>query len=200
MYQHRDVTGNTINLPVGKIVCVGRNYVDHIHELDNPMPDEPVLFIKPSTCAIDFAQPAILPQGQGECHNEVELAVLLNKPLKNATKQQAMESIWGVGIGLDLTLRDVQTKMKTQGLPWERAKAFDNACPLTGFVPMDNVESLDALQFELKVNEQLRQSGHCQHMIWKTLDLLVEISQPFHLVTRGCGDDRHTQRCRCAIF
>ena len=146
------------------------------------MPDEPVLFIKPSTCASDFTEPMRLPQGQGECHNEVELAVLINKPLKNANKQQAMESIWGVGIGLDLTLRDVQTRMKKQGLPWERAKAFDNACPLTRFVPFDQVKELENLQFELKVNNEIRQSGHCQHMIWNTVNLLVEISQHFTLL------------------
>ena len=182
MYQHSDIHGNAIDLPAGKVVCVGRNYVDHIEELNNPMPDEVVLFIKPSTSLCDFRQPLSLPEGQGECHNEVEMAVLIDSPLKQASIEQVASAIWGVAVGLELTLRDVQSKLKKQGLPWERAKAFDNACPLSGFVRAEELPNNTGVTFELKVNDKVRQRGNTKHMIWGVESLLVEVSRHFTLL------------------
>lgn len=181
MYQHQDVNGNAIDLPTGKVVCVGRNYMAHVHELNNATPEQPVLFIKPDTCLCDLEAGVTLPVGLGECHNEVEIAVLIGKTLTQANQTEALDAIWGYGIGLDLTLRDVQSDLKAKGLPWERAKAFDNACPVSGFVDKSQVSALEDLHCELTVNGSLRQSGGVAQMIWQPLSLLVDISRQFTL-------------------
>lgn len=183
MYQHCDNKHTHIKLPVGKVVCVGRNYLDHIQELDNSVPEQALLFIKPATSLCSMEQPLQLPKGQGECHNEIEIAVLIQHELCRVERpQQVKEAIWGVGIGLDLTLREVQTKLKQQGLPWERAKGFDNACPMSGFVPFDQADNLQDLFFSLTIDNTMRQSGHSKLMMRDVVSLVMEISQTFTLL------------------
>lgn len=181
MYQHLDINGDVIGIPIGKVVCVGRNYVDHIKELNNAVPDQPLLFIKPATSLCDMAEPLNIPTDQGECHNELELAVLIGAPLKCADRQEVKQAIWGVGLGLDLTLRDVQSALKEKGLPWERAKSFDGACPLSGFVQARNLVSLDNLSFSLSINNQVRQQGNSDLMMLDMISLIVEMSHTFTL-------------------
>jgi 2-keto-4-pentenoate hydratase/2-oxohepta-3-ene-1,7-dioic acid hydratase in catechol pathway len=181
-YRHRDDAGSLINLPLGKVVCVGRNYVDHIQELNNAIPDEPLLFIKPATSLCDLASPLCIPVDKGSCHNELELALLLKNPLRKATVEQAQAALWGIGLGLDLTLRELQAQLKAKGLPWERAKAFDFACPMSGFVPVQEFPNLADIQFDLLVNHVPRQSGNSRLMIWDAITLLQEISQVFTLL------------------
>ncbi|MDF2179829.1 fumarylacetoacetate hydrolase family protein [Aliiglaciecola sp. CAU 1673] len=180
-YRHLDNKGLPIALPVGKAVCVGRNYLDHVQELNNEVPEQALLFIKPSTSFVPFAEAVTIPSGQGPCHNELELALLIGKPLKNATPQQAMEAIWGVGLALDLTLREVQDSLKAKGQPWERAKAFDGSCPLSGFVPAQQLGDLQQLGFSLEVNGVSRQRGDARLMIRDIPSLLCEISHCFTL-------------------
>jgi 2-keto-4-pentenoate hydratase/2-oxohepta-3-ene-1,7-dioic acid hydratase in catechol pathway len=181
-YCHTGLDGQTIDLPLGKIVCVGRNYLAHIQELNNAVPDEALLFIKPSTALCDVSKPVKIPKDKGECHNEVEVAVLINKVLKNTNVQEAQDAIWGYGLALDLTLRDVQSELKSKGHPWERAKSFDGSCPLSVFVPATSVSSKDELKFSLQVNEQLRQQGYSRDMMRDIVSLLVEISHTFTLL------------------
>ena len=126
--------------PLGKIVCVGRNYAEHAAELNNPVPEQPLLFIKPATSAADMQQPLQLPQGVGDVHYETEIALLIGKPLSKAQPQEALAAVAGVGLALDLTLRDLQTQLKNLGHPWERAKAWDGACPLSHFVAAEKVK------------------------------------------------------------
>lgn len=181
-YKHLDNIGNQIALPAGKVVCVGRNYAKHIRELNNPMPTEPLLFIKPNTALSALDKPVLIPKHLGECHNELEIAVLIHKPLSHCSLEQAKSAIWGVGLGLDLTLRDIQNQAKKQGHPWERAKAFDHSCPISRFVAIQSVDNLANLSFSLKVNNNIRQQGNSQDMLVPILGLLVEISQTFSLL------------------
>lgn len=181
-YQHRDLNAAAINLPVGKVVCVGRNYLAHIQELNNPVPEQALLFIKPSTALCYLSSPVLIPKNHGACHNEIEIAVLIKKVLTNATAQQAQEAIWGYGLALDLTLRDLQSELKSKGHPWERAKAFDASCPMSGFVPLAHVPAEGELEFSLQVNGLPRQQGSSASMMRDIISLLVEISQTFTLL------------------
>ena len=181
-YVHREWDGQQIDLPAGKVVCVGRNYLMHIKELNNAVPARPLLFIKPSTSLVAFSETLFIPDNQGECHNEVELAVLITKPLKKVGPEQVEQAIWGYGVALDLTLRDVQDELKRQGHPWERAKAFDGSCPMSPFVAKAKVKQQQDLHFSLLVNGQVRQQGHSQDMLVSINNLLSEISQTFTLL------------------
>ena len=182
MYYHQDQAGHKIDLPPGKVVCVGRNYMAHIRELNNELPDEALLFIKPSTALCSLAKPLVIPKGKGSCHNEIELAVLLGAPLCNATEYEAKSAIYGIGLGLDLTLRDIQEKLKSRGHPWERAKAFDYSCPVSGFVAIADVNVAQNIEFNLQVNGEIRQQGNSKDMLRSVTALLVEISQSFTLL------------------
>jgi 2-keto-4-pentenoate hydratase/2-oxohepta-3-ene-1,7-dioic acid hydratase in catechol pathway len=181
-YIHIDGDSNDIDLPVGKVVCVGRNYLQHIKELENEVPSEPILFIKPSTALAPLNTPVILPKNLGPCHNELELAILIKAKLCQASLADAGSAIWGVGVGLDLTLRDVQNTLKKQGHPWERAKAFDRSCPMSQFVSKDQLKTLSNIHFSLSVNNKIRQQGNSQDMLFPVLRLLVNISNAFTLL------------------
>ena len=181
-YKHLDTQDNPIDLPVGKVVCVGRNYMQHIQELNNTVPTEPLLFIKPATALTPLKQPIVIPKDLGACHNELEVAVLINYPLTKASLEDVKRSIWGVGLGLDLTLREVQSALKQQGHPWERAKAFDHSCPMSQFVNKEQITGLNDIEFSLHVNNALRQLGNTQNMLFSIVDLLVNISHTFTLL------------------
>lgn len=172
---------------LGKVVCVGRNYAAHAKELNNPIPSEPILFIKPASSAVPFAPNVSLPADQGSVHYELEIAILIGHTLKNADAQQVAESIAGIGLGLDLTLRDVQAKLKEKGHPWELAKSFDGACPLTEFVSValltkDDRQSIDSkLGLKLEKNGQLQQQGSSADMLFSILPLIAHMSKHFSL-------------------
>jgi len=166
---------------VGKIVCVGRNYAAHAAELNNPVPDQPVLFIKPADAACDLTQGVQIPDGLGAVHHELEVAVLIGTRLSHADEQEISVALAGVGLGLDLTLRDVQGQLKEKGLPWERAKAFDGACPLTSFVAVDRVSDWTSLSFQLTRNGSIQQQGNSKDMLTPVLALIAHISEVFTL-------------------
>jgi len=134
-YVHRWIDGSPIDIPVGKVVCVGRNYVDHARELGNEVPESPILFMKPATALASLHEPVVIPTGQGPVHHEVEMVVLIGKRIRKETDLENIRfSIAAYGVGLDLTLRALQNQLKEKGLPWERAKAFDGAAPVSGFI------------------------------------------------------------------
>jgi 2-keto-4-pentenoate hydratase/2-oxohepta-3-ene-1,7-dioic acid hydratase in catechol pathway len=168
-------------LPIGKVVCVGRNYVEHARELNNPVPSEPVLFIKPNTALVNLEQSVSIPLQFGSCHFEAEMAVLIGESLTRCNEQQAVNAIAGVGVALDLTLRDLQSALKEKSLPWEKAKAFDGACPMSAFVSMQNINELQSQQIQLRQNGELRQDGNSEDMLTPVVPLLVYISQFFTL-------------------
>jgi len=179
MYEFRSSIKAIQQLTPGKIVCVGRNYAEHAKELGNDVPSQPVLFMKPKSALCDWASGFSVPNGRGECHHELELAVVITKPLKNASSSECQQAIGGMALALDLTLRQVQSELKQRGLPWELAKAFDGACPVSEWI--QPVSDWSSLSLELSVNQQVRQSGNTSQMIWPTLELLSTISQYFTL-------------------
>lgn len=168
---------------LGKVVCVGRNYAAHAKELNNPIPSEPILFIKPASSAIPLAPTFSIPQDQGSVHHELEIAILIGKPLLNANEDDVAEAIIGLGLGLDLTLRDVQAKLKEKGHPWERAKSFDGACPLTEFVSTDKllIDDWQNIGLKLEKNGQLQQQGNSADMLFAILPLIAHMSSNFSL-------------------
>lgn len=180
-YHHVDMEGNEILLPVNKVICVGRNYLDHIQEMNSTVSETPLLFMKPKAAMCRMHDKVAVPTDNGECHNELEVSVLLKSSLKNANEDEVKAAIWGVGLGLDLTLRDVQAALKKQGQPWERAKSFDNSAPLSGFVPLNDVENLDELRFRLMINDEIRQDGHTALMLHKIVPLIAHMSSVFTL-------------------
>ena len=180
-YQHVLTSGIACTAPLSKIVCVGRNYADHAKELNNPIPKRPLLFIKPATAAVPMQEPLQLPQGFGECHHELEMAVLIGQRLTRATAKQAQAAVAGLGLAFDLTLRDLQTELKEKGQPWERAKAFDGSCPLSPFIDSTGVDWQN-LAVQLYRNEHLQQDGNTAQMLFSVVDLLVEISASFSLL------------------
>lgn len=182
MYQHQDWRGQPISLPLGKVVCIGQNYQDHIAEMQSKTAPEALFFIKPATALVPLAPAFRIPAGRGEVHNELELAVLIAKPLKNADFSEVNEAIWGYGLALDLTLREVQAKLKQLGRPWEIAKGFDGACPMSPLIPKAQVQHPQQLDFSLQVNSELRQQGNSANMIRGITQLISEMSQHFTLL------------------
>ncbi|MGM0570201.1 fumarylacetoacetate hydrolase family protein [Marinobacter sp.] len=180
-YQHQWHDGSPTDWPPGKVVCVGRNYAAHAAELNNPVPEQPLLFMKPATALVPLTDPVRLPVGRSDVHYETELAILVGCPLTRAGQQQARAAIAGIGLALDLTLRDLQSELKARGHPWERAKAFDGACPLSRFVPLGSDDDLENLQFSLTIDSEQRQRGHTGDMITPILPLLAHISETFTL-------------------
>lgn len=177
---------HTINLdgrdiPVGKIACIGRNYAEHIKELGNKIPDKPVLFIKPPSSIVASGGTVVIPTYSSECHHEIELAVLIGKEAKGVSIEEALDHVSGYGVALDLTLRDVQNAQKAKGLPWEISKAFDTSCPLSAFVPVDQVTDPQNLQLKLTVNGQVRQDGNSSDMMRTVAELIAAVSAYFTL-------------------
>lgn len=179
-YRHKQFKGENIDLPVGKVVCVGRNYAEHAKELGNPVPQAPLLFIKPKTAIVDFSQAIAIPENQGACHFETEIAVLIKKDLTKANLVQVADAIWGYGVAFDLTLRDLQNNLKQQGHPWERAKAFDGACPLSFFIEKKYFKS-ENICVESYRNDQLAQKVQSENMLWPIKNLIQTMSQHFTL-------------------
>ncbi|ENW20625.1 Fumarylacetoacetate hydrolase family protein [Acinetobacter haemolyticus CIP 64.3 = MTCC 9819] len=165
-----------------KIVCVGRNYAEHAKELGNAVPDRPILFMKPPSSLATLAQGVAWNQALGECHYECEICLQIAHPLSQETdKNKALEAIGAITLGLDLTLRDLQSELKDKGQPWERAKAFDGACILADWVEADEIGDLQELELVLMINGEQRQHGFSRDMLFDIGALLVEINQSFSL-------------------
>ena len=181
MYQHRDWQGALLDFPVNKVVCVGNNYADHIKEMGSQVSGEPVVFIKPETALCDIRQPIALPTGLGSVHHEIELAVLIGTPLKQATPDRVANAIAGYGLALDLTLRDLQSQFKAAGQPWEKAKGFDGSCPMSGFIPVSEFGDAQQAELRLLINGELRQEGNTRDMLTPVLPLIAYMSRFFTL-------------------
>lgn len=180
-YVHRWTNGEEISLASGKVVCVGRNYAEHAMELNNPIPSEPMLFIKPATSLVDITEPIHIDWEKGTVHHELELSVLIGNTLVRCTKQQAASAILGIGIALDLTLRELQNELKQKGHPWEKCKAFDGSCPLSAFEPTASFRALDNIELQLAVNGDIRQKGSSRQMLTDILSLIEYSSRWFTL-------------------
>jgi acylpyruvate hydrolase len=166
---------------IGKIICLARNYAEHARELGNETPAAPVLFMKPATSLIGDGETVRIPAYSQECHYEVELAVLIGKQCSAVSAENAMECVAGYGTAIDMTLRDVQNSLKAKGLPWEIAKGFDTACPLSDFVPASAVADPHNLRLRLSVNGEKRQDGCSSDMINRVPQIIAHISSIFTL-------------------
>jgi 2-keto-4-pentenoate hydratase/2-oxohepta-3-ene-1,7-dioic acid hydratase in catechol pathway len=164
-----------------KIICIGRNYVDHIKELHNERPDEPVVFMKPDSAVLLKQHPFVIPEFSDDIHHEIEVIVRINKVGKYIDAKFAHKYYDEISIGLDFTARDLQQKLKDKGLPWEKAKAFDGSAVIGDFVSKTQFESLENLNFELKNNGQTVQKSNTNLMLWNIDQLIQEVSKYFTL-------------------
>ncbi len=164
-----------------KILCIGRNYVDHIKELNNQMPTEPVIFAKPDSALLLKNRPFFIPDFAKEFHHEVEMVVKINRIGKNIAPQFAHRYYEEVGLGIDFTARDLQSKLKEKGLPWEKAKAFDGSAVLSEFISKDEFKNIQDIDFKLEVNGETRQLGNTSLMIHSVDEIIAHVSQYFTL-------------------
>lgn len=168
--------------PVGKIVCIGRNYAAHAQELNNPIPEQPLIFIKPTTSACQIDTQLNLNSRLGPIHYETEIALLIGATICQASPEEAMSKVIGVGLALDLTLREEQTNLKNLGHPWERSKAWDKSCPVTNFISSQEISDWHNLELCLKINGQVKQLGNTAQMLTSIPNLLSHLSQTFTLL------------------
>ena len=161
---------------------MGLNYRDHVSEMNSQPGAEPVLFLKPSTALTSLEQPIAIPTTLGACHHEIEMAVLIGEQLSQCSEQEADAAIAGVGVALDLTLRELQSQLKQKGLPWDKAKAFDGACPSSAFVDRARVADLQDVPIRLTVNGDLRQQSSTAMMLTPVAQLIAYISGFFTLM------------------
>lgn len=175
-------------MSVNRIFCIGKNYADHIAELaqleraprkaaaGKPADEDMVVFVKPASAVVEEGQPIVLPRKRGSIHHEAELVVQLTGGGRDIPLKSALDCVAGITLGLDLTLRDLQTTLKNQGRPWELAKAFDGAAPLGDFRPYLE-QDLQDIRFSCQVNGTLRQQGH-------TRDMLYPVKRQIHLLSK----------------
>ncbi len=164
-----------------KIICIGRNYIDHIKELSNQKPKDPVVFLKPDSAIIAKNQNFIITSFSDDIHHEVELVVKINKVGKHIDNSFSNKYYDEIGLGIDFTARDIQNNLKEKGHPWEKSKAFDNSCMVGKFLNKNNLEDLSSIKFSLKKNNELVQSGCSSDMLWKIDELISYVSQYFTL-------------------
>ena len=165
-----------------KIICIGRNYIDHIKELSNQKPLNPVVFLKPDSSIIAKNQNFIIPSFSNEIHHEVELVVKINKVGKHIDKSFSHKYYDEIGLGIDFTARDIQNNLKEKGHPWEKSKAFDNSCMVGKFLKKEKLEDISKIEFSLIKNNELVQSGCSNDMLWKIDELISYVSQYFTLI------------------
>lgn len=164
-----------------KIICIGRNYTDHIKELANERTEDPVVFLKPDTSLVLKNQPFFIPPFSDDVHYEVEILVRINRIGKHIQQKFAHKYYNEIGLGIDFTARDLQAKLKAKGLPWEKAKAFDGAAVVGDWVNKSELPHIDELQFEMTKNGTVVQQSSSALMLWKVDELIAYVSQFFTL-------------------
>ena len=164
-----------------KIICIGRNYVNHIEELQNERPSEPVVFMKPDSAVLLKQHPFVIPEFSNDIHHEIELIVKINKVGKYIDTKFAHKYYDEISVGIDFTARDIQNELKSKGLPWEKAKSFDGSAVIGEFLPKKQFNSLENITFELTNNNKLVQKGNASHMLWKIDELISYVSRYFTL-------------------
>ena len=164
-----------------KIICIGRNYVSHILELQNQKPKEPILFLKPDTSILQKGEPFFIPHFTNEIHFEVEVLVKINKIGKHIQVKFANKYYQEIGLGIDFTAREQQKQLKEKGLPWEKAKAFDGSALIGNWVKKSELDNLYNLNFSLEKNGKEVQSSNTANMIWNIDELISYVSKYFTL-------------------
>jgi len=163
-----------------KIICIGRNYTEHIEELKNERPESPVLFLKPDSAILPKKMPFFIPSFSDDIHYEVEILIKINKVGKHIDAKFAHKYYDEIGLGIDFTARDIQKQCKEKGLPWEKAKAFDGSAVVGEFVAKENID-MDNVDFKLFKNDTLVQHGCSKNMLWGFDELIAYVSRYFIL-------------------
>jgi 2-keto-4-pentenoate hydratase/2-oxohepta-3-ene-1,7-dioic acid hydratase in catechol pathway len=164
-----------------KIICIGRNYANHIEELKNERPSEPVVFMKPDSAILLKQHPFVIPEFSDDIHHEIELIVKISKVGKYIEPKFAHKYYDEISVGIDFTARDLQAKLKEKGLPWEKAKAFDGSAVIGEFLPKTQFISLENITFELTNNNCTVQKGNSNMMLWNIDELISYVSRFFTL-------------------
>ncbi|MBP2830636.1 fumarylacetoacetate hydrolase family protein [Aquimarina sp. U1-2] len=164
-----------------KIICIGRNYTDHIKELENEKPTDPVIFMKPDTSILLKKQPFFIPDFSNNVHYEVEILVKIKKIGKYIDQKFAHKYYDEIGLGIDFTARDIQNQLKAKGLSWEKAKAFDGAAVIGEWIAKEEFSDVNDIDFRLEKNEEIAQQGNTKLMLWKIDELIAYVSQYFTL-------------------
>jgi len=172
-----------------KIICIGRNYSEHAKELNNPLPENPVFFMKPDTALLLNNKPFYYPEFSKDIHYEVELVIKISKNGKYITDKFAPNYYNEIALGIDFTARDLQQNCKKKGLPWEIAKGFNHAAPLSNFFSMDKLNDKKDIDFSLKLNDKIVQSGNSRDMIFTFNQIIIYVSQ---FITLKMGDIIYT--------
>ena len=167
-----------------KIICIGRNYAKHAEELNNPIPDEPVVFLKPDTAILLKKHPFFIPEHSNEVHHEVEVVVKINRLGKHIEPRFAHKYYDEIGLGIDFTARDVQAKCKEKGLPWEKAKAFDGSAAVSRFFKLSALNKpITDIDFHLDINGFTVQKGNTKNMLFPVNEIIAHVSKYFTLKT-----------------
>jgi acylpyruvate hydrolase len=164
-----------------KIICVGRNYADHARELNNEVPTEPVIFLKPDSAILKDGKAFYLPEHLGEIHHELEVVLRVCKNGKHIHEKFASAYYDHIGLGIDFTARDLQSKLKSKGLPWELAKGFDGSAVLGNFMTKEQLGDLHAMQLRLEINGSERQQGNTRDLLFPFEKIIAFVSQYFTL-------------------
>ena len=160
-----------------KVIAIGRNYAAHAKELNNPLPASPVIFLKPDTAVLKDNKPFYIPDFSSDIHYEVEVVLKVCKEGKHIAEKFASNYYDEIGLGIDFTARDIQTIHKEKGLPWELAKAFDNSAAISHFVPKITFPDLYDLQFDLRINDELKQDGNTKNTLFSFEKIIAFVSQ-----------------------
>lgn len=180
------IVGSEQRFPVGRIYCVGRNYADHAREMGHdPDREPPFFFMKPANAIVQNDSTIAYPVGTADCHHEIELVVAIGKGGRNITPDKALDHVWGYGVGLDMTRRDVQGQAKKMGRPWEMGKSFDESAPITALSPAASIGHPAKGAIWLKINGEVRQQGDLAMQIWNVQE---QISYLSNLITLQPGD------------
>lgn len=182
MYLNLRLNPHTLQqIQVPSIYCIGLNYLEHAQEMHSQRPAEPVIFLKPAASILPDGGVLHPPALAQEVHHEVEIVVALAEACRQVSAQEAAQRILGYGIGLDMTLRDVQAKAKATGKPWAVAKGFAGSAPLSEIIPAEQIPDPGALRFQLRVNGELRQTGWARDMLFPVPELIAYLSGIFDL-------------------
>lgn len=169
------------SVPIGKLLCIGRNYAKHADEMNREVPDEPMVFLKPASAVIRSGDVIQIPPHSENVHHEIELVAVIGKEGKNIPRSEALSHVGAYAVGLDMTARDVQTEAKEARHPWSVAKGFDTFAPLGPLTPAEEVGDPQDLTLRLRVNDEVRQEARTEHMIFPVAELVHYCSQIFTL-------------------
>ena len=167
-----------------KIICIGRNYTDHIAELDNERPEHPIIFMKPDTAVLLKNQAFFIPDFSNDVHHEVEILVKISRVGKHINRKFAYKYYDEIGLGIDFTARDLQQELKSKGLPWEKAKSFDGAAVIGNFLSKETFKDINEIGFSLQKNDKVVQKGNTNLMLWK-IDALIEYISTYFTLKIG---------------